>query len=173
MSEETKKEDIDMEEKIREFEADIQIAEDAVDKLIKESDAKDEQISILKQAVTILTEENKGFDKELTIMKTSVSSAKERADAAAIMDEMLKNSAIGDSLHAKVRSMLDYNLFRTEAGSFDVKAFGEAFSAEVSDWESRIPKGGNLGMGDDQITDVKPKGRHSDENKKILADISR
>jgi signal peptide peptidase SppA len=135
-----------------------------VDALKAEKDKVASQLA--DQIVTTLQ-----LDKELTIEKMTSKAKEEKIQADSIMNKILEASAIAESLHDKVRAMVDVNKFKTADGAFDAEAFTVAFTAEVADWEAKVPAGTNLGAGlaktDDN--DTTPQGAYSSENVEILS----
>jgi hypothetical protein len=140
------------------------------------------EIATLKTSIDAMTQENSDLkaknlqlDKDLTIEKMTSKAKEEKAQADTIMSKILEASGIAESLHDKVRAMVDCNKFKTADGAFDVEAFTTAFSAEVADWEGKVPAGTNLGAGlaktDDH--DTTPKGTYSEENVEILSNYKK
>ncbi len=140
-------------------------------KLETEKDALKATCAAMETEVADLKATILKLDKELTIEKMTSKAKEEKIQADSIMNKILEASAIAESLHDKVRAMVDVNKFKTADGAFDAEAFTVAFTAEVADWEAKVPAGTNLGAGlaktDDH--DTTPKGEYSSENVEILS----
>lgn len=163
-----------LEEQVKELEVKLQTTDAAFASMKTAITDKDAVIAELQKANVEAAEKNKGLDKELTILKTQQKAEGEAALANSITDGILKESVISESLQPKIKAMVNYDNFRTEAGDFNPVAFTEAFKAEVKDWEDKLPKGTSVGLGDEQVNTPSPKrAKYSDENAKILAEIRR
>lgn len=90
---------------------------------------------------------NKELVKQVTLLGEQVGIS----CADNIKKEMLADSDIPAHLHSKIMGMVDHRTYVKDGeafveGSESVKAFKNAFSAEVSQWESMLPKKGSVGL---------------------------
>lgn len=103
-----------------------------------------------------LKKENENLlqSKNETVKELSILQVKARqviADRA--MDEILATSSVPESLHAKIKAMVDWKPFVGE-GDFEpgvegYSNFVEAFQSEVKDWEEKLPEPSvTIGLGD-------------------------
>lgn len=125
--------------------------------------------------------EKMAMEKELLIERSNRIAEREEALVSKTMDAMLGESSIPEALFDKVKAQVDYRKFlngeELVEGSASFKAFSDAFSAEIRDWETRLPVGSHgLGLGgvekSDKISnDNEPKSAFGDENLRILGKI--
>ena len=119
-----------------------------------------QSVADLKTGFEALKEENEQLkqskaetEKELTILQERA----RQAEADKVMDEILSSSMLPETLHPKVKSMVDWRKFvgddGFEPGTEGYDKFKEAFQSEVKDWEEKLPPSPvNIGLSDDKST---------------------
>lgn len=163
-----------LEEQVKELEVKLQATDVSFMSMKAALSDKDAVIAGLQKANAEVADRNKELDKEFTILKAQQKAATESRQAADIMDGILKDSVVSESLQPKLKAMVNYDNFRTESGDFNAATFAEAFKAEVKDWEDKLPKSTSVGLVDAQVNAPETKrAKYSDENAKILAEIRR
>lgn len=161
----------ELEAKFSELEEMITKKDAVITSLNGENETLKKEVDALKTENKMLSDNAHELDKKLTLLKVKEKAEKNTMMAENIMSTILAESTIPDSLHPKVRNMVNAEDFIAENGVLDVEPFTGAFAAEVKSWEDGLPKGAVIGVSDEKTVINQKEVPFSEENKAILSSL--
>ena len=123
----------------------------------KAENSMSSKMTALEKGLEDAKKKNAELDKQLAVM--SMKSA--QAEAGVIFERLMAGSSIPKGFHAKVANQVSYTDFMKDAG-LDADGYEKALTAEIKDWEDKMPKTKVQGFGSCVANDPDDEKKQAD-----------